>query len=150
ASAGVVGVAALGVGIALVTQSPPVTPPAGPEHTSAPAPSQTPTASPSGEPSPPAPTSAPDSWSTPIAPTCGQQLDTADLDAQVTFEGPPTTISPTDSFPVTVSNPNDWSLLTQLARYDAAVPVLTDAGGTVVAVGDLEPVLNEGHSVLAV
>lgn len=145
ASAGVVGLAALGVGIALVTQSPPVTPPAGPAPTLGPRPSEEPTPAPST----PAPTSAPERWSTPITPTCGDLLEPDELDTQITFTGPPETISPRDSFPVTVDNPNGWPLLTRLARYDAAVPVLTDAAGTVVAVGDLEPVLIEGHSVLA-
>src|SRR5699024_10627912 len=65
------------------------------------------------------------------------------------FQDPPEILSPDDAFPVTVANPNDWTLGAELARYDAALPVLVDDDGTVVAVGDLEPMLNEGHSVLA-
>lgn len=89
-------------------------------------------------------------WSTPITPACGDVLTESDLDAALEFDAPPQQVSPEDSFPVTVRNTSDSRIVAELDRYDFAVPVLTDEDGTVTAMGDLDPVLAEGHSVLVI
>lgn len=103
------------------------------------------------------PTESPDpsqsttgSWSTPIAPACGDVISDRSLGSALAFADPPQVLSPTDSFPVTVRNEGTTPVITEVDRYDFAVPVLTEPDGTVVAVGDLAPVLAEGYSVLAI
>lgn len=90
-----------------------------------------------------------ESWSTALAPSCGDVLTEADLDSLIEFADPPSEISARDPFPVQVRNSTADDLLTEVDRYDFAVPVLTNAAGEVVAVAEMTPTLAEGYSVLA-
>src|SRR5690625_4456249 len=70
-------------------------------------------------------------WSTVLTPRCGEVLTGEDLDSLIEFTAPPSEIPPRSPFHVRVQNTTTDDLLTEVDRYDFAVPVLTNATGEV-------------------